>query len=80
MNGVHDMGGMQGMGPIRHEAHEPTFHERWEGRVYALARVLRTRGGLWSLDASPCGAFFIGGQSHHSFSRQWDDNERCTQR
>ena len=51
MNGVHDMGGMQGMGPIRHEAHEPTFHERWEGRVYALARVLRTRRGLWSLDA-----------------------------
>lgn len=51
MNGVHDMGGMHGMGPIRHEAHEPTFHERWEGRVYALARVLRTRGGLWSLDA-----------------------------
>jgi nitrile hydratase subunit beta len=51
MNGVHDMGGMQGMGPIRHEAHEPPFHERWEGRVYALARVLRTRSGLWNLDA-----------------------------
>src|SRR4029077_3991569 len=51
MNGVHDMGGMQGMGPIRREAHEPTFHERWEGRVYALTRVLRTRGGLWNLDA-----------------------------
>jgi nitrile hydratase subunit beta len=52
VNGVHDMGGMQGMGPIRHEANEPTFHERWEGRVYALARVLRTRSGLWSLDAN----------------------------
>src|SRR3954452_19678541 len=51
MNGVHDMGGMQGMGPIRDEAHEPTFHERWEGRGYALARVLRTRRGPWSLDA-----------------------------
>jgi len=52
MNGIHDMGGMQDMGPIRHEANEPTFHERWEGRVYALSRVLRTRGGLWSLDAN----------------------------
>jgi len=52
MNGVHDMGGMQNMGPIRHETNEPTFHERWEGRVYALSRVLRTRGGLWSLDAN----------------------------
>jgi len=51
MNGVHDMGGMQGMGPIRHESREPTFHQRWEGRVYALSRVLRTRGGLWNLDA-----------------------------
>ena len=51
MNGVHDMGGMHGMGPIRHEKNEPTFHERWEGRVYALARVLRTRSGLWNLDA-----------------------------
>jgi nitrile hydratase beta subunit len=51
MNGVHDMGGMQGMGQIRHEPREPTFHQRWEGRVYALSRVLRTRGGLWNLDA-----------------------------
>ena len=51
MNGVHDMGGMHGMGPIRHEVNEPTFHERWEGRVYALARVLRTRSGPWNLDA-----------------------------
>jgi nitrile hydratase beta subunit len=51
MNGIHDMGGMQGMGPIRHESREPTFHERWEGRVYALSRVLRTRSGLWNLDA-----------------------------
>jgi len=51
MNSVHDMGGMHGMGPIRHETQEPTFHERWEGRVYALGRVLRTRSGLWNLDA-----------------------------
>jgi len=51
MNGVHDMGGMHGMGPIRHEPDEPAFHELWEGRVYALSRVLRTRGGLWNLDA-----------------------------
>src|SRR5690348_15034913 len=51
MNGVHDMGGNQGMGPIRRESREPAFHERWEGRVYALSRVLRTRGGLWNLDA-----------------------------
>src|SRR4051812_7043021 len=51
MNGVPDMGGMQGMGPIAHEPHEPAFHSPWEGRVYALSRVLRARGGKWNIDA-----------------------------
>jgi nitrile hydratase len=40
MNGVHDMGGMHGMGPIEHEQHEPVFHAAWEGRVYALTRAM----------------------------------------
>ena len=53
MNGVHDMGGMHGMGAIQHESNEPTFHRPWEGRVYALSRALRARPdpGLWNLDA-----------------------------
>jgi nitrile hydratase beta subunit len=51
VNGVHDMGGMQGMGAIERETLEPTFHMAWEGRVYALMRTLRTRTGLWNLDA-----------------------------
>jgi nitrile hydratase len=41
MNGVHDMGGMHGMGPIEREQDEPVFHEGWEGRLYGLTRVLR---------------------------------------
>ena len=36
MNGVHDMGGMQDMGPIRREHDEPIFHAEWERRVFAL--------------------------------------------
>ena len=28
MNGVHDMGGMHGMGPIEYEKNEPVFHAR----------------------------------------------------
>jgi nitrile hydratase len=36
MNGIHDMGGMHGMGAIVHEENEPVFHEPWEGRVFAL--------------------------------------------
>ena len=33
MNGIHDMGGMDGLGPVEPEADEPVFHETWEGRV-----------------------------------------------
>ena len=36
MNGIHDMGGMHGFGPIEYEKDEPVFHHAWEGRVYAL--------------------------------------------
>ena len=36
MNGVHDMGGMHGMGAVEAELNEPVFHERWEGRTFAL--------------------------------------------
>jgi nitrile hydratase len=51
MNGVHDMGGLQNMGPIQHESDEPVFHAPWEGRTYALNRALRA-WGKWNLDAS----------------------------
>ena len=43
MNGVHDMGGMHGMGPIQYEKNEPVFHAAWEGRV------LRMNGARWRL-------------------------------
>ena len=36
MNSVHDMGGMQGFGPIQREANEPVFHAPWEGRVITM--------------------------------------------
>ena len=39
MDGVHDLGGMHGFGPIVREADEPVFHAPWEGAVYALMRV-----------------------------------------
>ena len=29
MNGVHDMGGMHGMGPVEIEKNEPVFHAEW---------------------------------------------------
>ncbi len=36
MNGIHDMGGMQDMGPIHVEKNEPVFHAAWEPRIFAL--------------------------------------------
>ncbi len=49
MNGVHDMGGMHGMGPLEPEPNEPVFHEPWEGRVYALVQSVGRwgRGRNW---------------------------------
>ena len=48
MNGVHDMGGMQGMGPLKYDKNEPVFHEVWEGRAWALVRAIGPWGrGRW---------------------------------
>lgn len=49
MNGVHDMGGQQDMGPVVYEKNEPVFHAPWEGRIYALNRAIRA-WRKWSLD------------------------------
>jgi nitrile hydratase subunit beta len=51
MNGVHDMGGMDGMGSVRPEGDEPVFHHRWEARVFALVRAMGAFG-RWNIDAS----------------------------
>ena len=51
MNGVHDMGGLHGMGPIRTENDEPVFHAPWEGRVFAMVRAMGA-WGKWNIDAS----------------------------
>ena len=50
MNGAHDLGGMQGLGPIRYEKDEPVFHAGWESRVYAMTRAMRAFR-KWNLDA-----------------------------
>ena len=48
MNGIHDMGGMHGMGPITHDPNEPVFHATWEGRAWGLQRAAGRWGrGRW---------------------------------
>lgn len=40
MNSMHDMGGMDGFGPVVTEANEPVFHAEWERRMFAIASAL----------------------------------------
>lgn len=51
MNGVHDMGGQQGFGPVLLEAHEPLFHAPWESRAMAVT-VAMGASGQWNIDLS----------------------------
>lgn len=51
MNGVHDMGGMDGFGKVEPEPNEPTFHEKWEARVMAMVRAMGA-AGAFNIDTS----------------------------
>ena len=49
MNGVHDLGGMHGFGPVIPELNEPVFHAEWERRAFALTLAMAMPGG-WNID------------------------------
>jgi nitrile hydratase subunit beta len=49
MDGVHDLGGMDGFGSVEAEQDEPVFHQPWEGRVFALSMTMGARG-VWNID------------------------------
>ena len=51
MDGVHDMGGMDGFGKVEAEPNEPPFHAPWEGRVLAMQRAMGY-AGAWHIDHS----------------------------
>jgi nitrile hydratase len=50
MNGVHDLGGMHGFGPIAIDPDEPRFDPRWVPHVIALMSE-SVNEGLFNLDA-----------------------------
>ena len=54
MNGVHDLGGMHGFGPVRREENEPVFHAEWEGVIMAIVRATRAQG-IYNIDESRYG-------------------------
>ena len=49
MDGIHDLGGRQGFGPVRHSPTAQTFHAAWEKRVNALYS-LAVRRGVFNMD------------------------------
>ncbi len=44
MDGIHDLGGKQGYGPIDVDDGESPFHHDWEGREWGIAQCARTPG------------------------------------
>ena len=57
MDGVHDLGGLDGFGPVEIEADEPVFHEPWERREF------RANLAVWGALQVP------GGRFRHSIER-----------
>jgi nitrile hydratase subunit beta len=41
VNGIHDMGGMDGFGAVIREDNEPVFHFDWEARIFGLLQAAR---------------------------------------
>jgi nitrile hydratase beta subunit len=74
MNGVHDMGGMHGLGPIAPETDEPIFHARWEASALALNLAVAA-WGRWTLDASRHARELIPGPDYlrMSYYEKWID-------
>jgi nitrile hydratase len=57
MDGVHDLGGMDGFGPVIVEADEPVFHADWERRSFGITMLTFTKG------------LSNGGEFRHSIER-----------
>src|SRR5688572_30388945 len=49
MDGIHDMGGRQGFGPVRYTQNAEAFHDKWEVRVNALY-AFAVRSGIFNMD------------------------------
>lgn len=50
MDGIHDLGGKHGFGPVEVERDEPVFHQDWEARAFAIVRASVEFGGRSSVD------------------------------
>lgn len=71
MNGIHDMGGMDGFGPVDPVEPGPVFHEKWEGEVMANSRVMGAIGA-WNIDQGRYGIEMLPPHLYlASYYRRW---------
>lgn len=49
MNGIHDLGGKHGFGPIDIDPGQPIFHAEWEARMFGMF-ILAFAGGFFNVD------------------------------
>ena len=49
MDGMHDLGGKQGFGPVRYSSKAAAFHAEWEKRANALV-ALAVKRGIFNMD------------------------------
>jgi len=49
MDGIHDLGGRQGFGPVDSQERQVAFHSGWEARAFAIVRAM-SRAPDWTLD------------------------------
>jgi nitrile hydratase subunit beta len=66
MNGIHDMGGMEGLGEIGYQESEPIFHEPWEGRVHALVQAMQLGSRRPYIERIPAADYL-----HMSYYERW---------
>jgi nitrile hydratase beta subunit len=60
MDGIHDLGGMSGFGPVAVERDEPTFHASWEALAFGLNILSITALRAYNAD-----------EYRHSIERMW---------
>lgn len=72
MDGIHDMGGMDGFGKVDPEPNEPVFHEGWERRVLAMSRAIGA-SGTWTIDMGRYGIELLPPDVYlaSSYYRRW---------
>ena len=72
MDGIHDMGGMDGFGKVVPEPDEPVFHQRWEATVMAMSRAIGA-SGAWNIDQGRYGIELLAPHVYltSSYYKRW---------